>query len=198
MTLIELIQQLNRLARDHKKRVFTLKEMAALAGESRPSAAMTLLRGAKKGLVGRVGNLWLNLMDPPEILDVGLSLVSPSYLSFESALYRHNLLSQSPRGELTMAATGRPRRFQTPLGAIRFVHLQPSLFFGFDARRIAFPEKAWLDLLYIRGRLGRRHLVSEKFYLKGLNRKRLQDFAGRFPEWVKVAVNSGSNPARGG
>ena len=190
MTLVWLIRLLDKLSRDHRKRVFTLREMASMAGEARPATEMTLLRGARKGLVERVGNLWLNMMDPPEPLEVALSLSSPSYLSFESALFRHNLLSQSPRGELTMVTSGRSHRFETPLGAIRFVHLKPELFFGFDTRRVAFPEKAWLDLLYIRGRQGRKNLVSEEFYLKGLNRKSLTRMAKRFPVWVRLIASN--------
>lgn len=188
MTLIHLIQLLQRLTREHKKKVFNLREIAALARESRPSAAMTLLRGAKKGLVARVGNLWINLMDPPDLLEVALSLRSPSYLSFESALYRHGVLSQAPRGALTMATTGRSQRFEAPLGMVQFIHLKPSLFFGFDERRIAFPEKAWLDLLYIRGRGGRRGMITEEFYLEKLNKKRLREIAKKFPDWVRDFV----------
>ncbi len=185
MTSLKLVQLLQKLAKDHHKRLFTLRDMAALADEPRTAAAMTLVRAAKKGLVGRVGNLWINLMDPPELLEVALALPSPSYLSFESALYHRGVLSQSPRGELTLATTGRSRSLQTPLGSIRMIHLKPSLFFGFDERRGAFPEKAWLDLLYLRGRKGRTGLVTEELYLGGLDRKRLKKFARAFPDWMK-------------
>jgi predicted transcriptional regulator of viral defense system len=188
MTQVDLMKHLQKLARDHKKRVFTLKEIAAFARETRASAAMTLLRAAKKGLVARAGNLWINLLDPPELLEVALALRSPSYLSFESALYRRNILSQSPRGELTMATPGRSQRFQTPLGAIRYIHLKPNLFFGYDADRIALPEKAWLDLLYIRGRQGREALGGETFYLERLNKRHLSDFLKRFPGWATKTV----------
>lgn len=189
MTSLKLVQLLQKLARDHRKKVFTLRDMASLGGESRPAAAMTLVRAAKKGLIGRVGNLWINLMDPPELLEVALALPSPSYLSFESALYRQGLLSQSPRGELTLATAGRSRLLRTPLGSIRMIHLKPSLFFGFDGNRIAFPEKAWLDLLYLRGRRGRTGLATEEFYLEGLDRKRLIKFARSFPDRLALGID---------
>jgi len=185
MTLIRLVRLLQDLSRNHKKKVFTLKEIAALGHESPPSAAMTLLRAAEKGLVARVGNLWLNLTDPPDLLEVALSLASPSYLSFESALYRHGLLSQAPRGAFTIATTGRSRLLQTPFGSIQLIHLKSPLFFGFDDRRIAFPEKAWLDLLYIRGRQGRKQLLSEEFYPEGLDKRRLKKMARKFPVWLR-------------
>lgn len=184
MTLVRLIQIMQTLARDHKKRVFTLREISALTQSARAASAMMLLRAAQKGLVARVGNLWLNMMDPPELLEVAQSLPSPSYLSFESALFRHGILSQAPRGALTMASTGRPRIVQTPLGIIRFIHLKPSLFFGFDADRIAFPEKAWLDLIYIRR--GCKNLITEEFDLSGLKSKSVKRFIEKFPDWVGV------------
>lgn len=185
MNQIAFMQLLQRLARDHKKKIFSLREISALASISRPAAGMLLLRASRNHLVFRARNLWVNLTDPPELIEVGLALASPSYLSFESALYHHNVLSQSPRGGLALVTTGRPRQVETPLGTIRFTHLKPGLFFGYDENRIALPEKAWLDLLYIRGRKGRSGMITETFYLRRLNRQRLRSFAARFPEWVQ-------------
>jgi hypothetical protein len=197
MTLIQLVQLMQKLAREHDKRAFTLREMSSLRGESRTGTAMTLLRAARKGLVARVGKLWLNLMDPPDLLEVGLSLVSPSYLSFESALYRLGVISQAPRGPMTMATARRSRLFETPLGSIRFFHLKPALFFGFDERRIALSEKAWLDLLYIRGLKGRRSLITEEIYPGHLDRKAVRRAARRFPCWVRdLAETYSSSPSR--
>jgi hypothetical protein len=158
--------------------------MASLRGEPRTGTAMTLLRAAGKGIVGRAGKLWLNLLDPPELLEVALSLLSPSYMSFESALHRHGVISQAPLGALTMATTRRPRLVETPLGAVRFFHLKSDLFFGFDDRRIALPEKAWLDLLYIRGLRGRKNLITEKVYFENLDPKAVRNTARQFPRWV--------------
>lgn len=185
MTIVVLIQILQKLAKSHEKRVFFLKEMVELSGSSHAAAAMTLLRAAKKGLVGRTGNLWINLMDPPDLLEVAFHLVSPSYVSFESALYHHGILSQAPRGNLTMATSTRSRVAKTPLGTIQYIHLKPSLFFGFDKKRVAFPEKAWLDVLYIRGLKGRKNILTEKFYLEDLDVKKIKKWGRLFPAWVK-------------
>ena len=189
MTVVELIQLINNLDRREQKRLFTLRELSALSGKTRPATGMALQRAARKGIVARVGNLWINLMHPPEIAELARTLVSPSYISFESALYHHGILSQSPRGELTVATIGRPRCVETPLGAIRFIHLKRPLFFGFDADRMALAEKAWLDLIYIRGRRGRDQLLSEEVYLDRLHARRLRDFARRFPPWVSRKQN---------
>lgn len=195
MKAVDLIRWMRRLHEDHHKRVFFAKEIAALSGESRASAAMTLIRAARKGLVERVGNLWINLIDPPELLEVALAYRPSSYLSFESALYRCGLLSQSPRGGLTLATPTRPQVVKTSLGVIRFIHLKPNLFFGFDERRIALPEKAWLDWLYLRGLRGRGQPITETVYSARLNRRRLKEFAQRFPWWVTPGRSSGMTAA---
>ncbi|MDO8519422.1 MAG: hypothetical protein Q7T11_04600 [Deltaproteobacteria bacterium] len=179
MRQADLILLLHRIRRDHGKRVFSLRDIAALAGVSRPAAGMALLAAEKRGLVGRATTLWVNLIDPPPLSELALAFSSPSYISFESALYHHHVLSQSPRGELTLATRGRSKRLSTPLGSIRFIHVKQSLFFGFDENRMALPEKAWLDLLYIRRRMGMKPLLTERFYPERLNRRRLALFSKR-------------------
>lgn len=185
MTALALVQMLNRFAKMHRKRIFLLREIAALAGESRAAVGMSLLRAEAKGLVFRVGRYWVNHMDPPTLTDIAFVLRSPSYVSFESALYHHGILTQSPRGGLTLASSGRPQRWQTPLGTIEAIHLQTPLFFGFSKVRIADPEKAFLDLIYIRSRKGFRPLIAEDLDLALLNPKKLKSYTTHFPSSVK-------------
>lgn len=184
MRQIDLVKCIRCLAKDHNKKIFTLRELAGYARVSRPAAGMSLLRAMKNNVVSRVANRWINLMDPPSLEEIAFSMASPSYVSFESALYQHGILSQSPRGYLSVAVRGRPGEVATPLGKIRFTHLKAPLFFGFGADRMAYPEKAWLDLLYIRGRQGREAMLSEEIDRSGFNKKRLREFEKKFPGWV--------------
>lgn len=76
---------------------------------------------------------------------------SPSYLSFEWALAKYNILSQKPVN-LTLATTKRSRKITTLQNIIIYHHLQPKLFWGFikeDNYLLAEPEKAFLDLAYL-------------------------------------------------
>ena len=190
MTILDLIQMLASLAKNHRKRVVTLAELCRLCAQTPAAVAMTLLRAQKKNIVGRAGNVWINLMDRPTVEEVAFALEGPSYISFESALYHHGILSQSPRGALTVATCGRPRLVHTPLGPIRFTHLKGDLFFGYDKTRMALAEKAWLDLLYVRGRKGEE--IPETLYLDTMNRKRLKQFARSFPRMVqRLITNTG-------
>lgn len=187
MNSTDLVKLVQNFARRYNKRIFTLREVESLSGDSAASVGMALLRAKKNGLVDRVRNLWINMMDKPNLEEVALELVSPSYISFESALYKHGILSQSPRGVLSLATTAKPAKITTPLGDVQFIHLASKLFFGFDANRLASPEKAFVDLMYIRIRRGMPEL-PEVFYLDLLNKKKLGSIAAKFPNYVKKAL----------
>lgn len=185
MKSIDLVKALNILDQKYQKRFFQLKELCALTSVSAAAASMSLIRAAQNGLVFRVKSLWVNLLHPPNLEDLALALISPSYISFETALYQHHILSQSPQGGCTLASTKRPQKIETPLGNIQVYHLQPKLFWGYDEKRLAFPEKAWLDLLYLRQKKGLK--LSEVFYTQELNVKKLREFERKFPK-VKHAI----------
>lgn len=187
MTNIALIKLMNGFSKKYKKRLFTLREIADYTGESLPSVGMTLLRARKAGLVERVENIWFNMLEAPSVEEMALALRLPSYISFESALYHHGVLSQSPKGGLTVAVLSKPKELKTPLGDIRYMHLSKKLFFGFDAERIACPEKAFLDLIYINKKHGI-HGFSEVFYTDLMGRKKLRDLAKHFPAFVNREI----------
>jgi len=185
MKMVELTKILNGLSRDHGKKMFTLREMSILTGEGRPAVGMALLRAKREGLIARVVNIWVNMIDRPLLEELALEIRGLSYISFESALYRHGILSQSPRGALTLATIQRPGRISTPLGEIVFIHISKRLFFGFDSSRLALPEKAYLDFLYMNIRKGRGE-VSEIVYKEELNGKILSAMSKKFPAYVRL------------
>jgi predicted transcriptional regulator of viral defense system len=183
MKLTDFIKVLNEMATRSAKRMFTLREISILTDETNAASGMMLIRAQKAGLVGRIKGLWINLMSPPSLEEVALSLRSLSYISFESALYKHGIISQSPRGGLTVATLQRPERVSTPLGDITYIHLPKKFFFGFDPSRVAIPEKAYLDLVYIRIRKGTK-IDPEVIYFDELDPKMLKKLTLRFPSYV--------------
>lgn len=190
MNQLKLIQFFEDSTRRNKKKMFTLREFCLLSGETPATAAMTLLRAQKKGLVFRVGRVWINQIKPPTLAQIGFASHSPSYVSFESALYHHGIISQSPRGRLTLAIRGRPGTISTPLGTLQCIHLNTALFFGYDSDRMACAEKAMLDLIYTRGKAGLSPLITEEVYWDLLNKKQLKDYAKKFQPWVGKALKS--------
>ncbi|PKN45848.1 MAG: hypothetical protein CVU59_07865 [Deltaproteobacteria bacterium HGW-Deltaproteobacteria-17] len=82
-------------------------------------------------------------------------LYGPSYLSLQKALKFHGLIPEEVF-LLTSVCTRKTATFETPVGTFDYRHLKPELFWGYrwldweDRRiRIAEPEKAVLDLLYL-------------------------------------------------
>ncbi len=93
----------------------------------------------------------------PSVLAIASRMRKPSYVSLESALAYHGATPESTPRVTTSVTTGRPGRFETPLGDFLYRHLSPALFWGYsevevgeDERAyVALPEKALLDLFYL-------------------------------------------------
>lgn len=89
-----------------------------------------------------------------------------NYISLESALSHHGVMSQAPVDRLTIMTTGRKGEYVTPWGTIEFTHTaRPSHVILEGMRdtggplKMATPEVAWRDLK----RAGRNtHLVNRE------------------------------------
>jgi hypothetical protein len=69
-------------------------------------------------------------------------------------------------------------------------HLKQELFFGFtheEGLYVAEPEKALLDLVYLRS-LGKAAIPSEEMDLRSLSEKTLGEYAMRFPSRVSEVL----------
>jgi predicted transcriptional regulator of viral defense system len=135
--------------------VFTTREAAARLRVPNGHASVSLARLAAAGHLVRLRRgVWafpgrVDALAVPEYLTAPL----PAYVSLQSALYLHGMISQMP--VVTYAVTlARTRRYATPLGVVSLHHVQPTFFFGFEDRggagtRLATPEKALVDFLYL-------------------------------------------------
>lgn len=90
----------------------------------------------------------------PLILPSFLTAPFPSYVSLQTALYFHGMISQIP--DVIYAVTiGRACVYKTPIATVSVHHVHPSFFFGYEEKnidgllRIASPEKALLDIFYL-------------------------------------------------
>ena len=77
----------------------------------------------------------------------------PSYVSLQSALYYHDMISQIPE-VIYCVSLARTRTYVIPAATISVHHIPGSFFFGYEERgeqhvRMALPEKALLDFLYL-------------------------------------------------
>jgi predicted transcriptional regulator of viral defense system len=75
----------------------------------------------------------------------------PCYVSLQSALYFHGMISQIP-DLVYVVSVARTRVYRISLGTYSIHHVHPSFFFGFDNAAgfsMASPEKAIIDVLYL-------------------------------------------------
>jgi len=90
------------------------------------------------------------------LYEIANRIYSPSYISLETALSYHRLI---PEGVylITSVSTRKTNSFKTPLAIFGYRKIKSSLFFGYVIERhnnrvfkIASPEKAILDLFYLK------------------------------------------------
>ena len=135
--------------------VFETGDAAVRLSLSNAHASATLARlAAARHLVRLRRGLWaLPGRVDPLTLPARLTAPLPSYVSLQSALYFHGMISQVPA--VTYAVSlARARRFSTPLGVISVHHVAPSFFYGYEDTGqtgvlMASPEKALVDFLYL-------------------------------------------------
>ena len=137
------------------KPVVTTEETILLLGTSPSAATQTLRRLAAAGLVKRVRHgLWaVDLAVDPLVLPEYLTAPLPSYVSLQTALYLHGMVDQIPQ-VIYAASLARTRRVRTSLGTFSIHRVAPTFFGGFETGagsgiRLATPEKALLDILYL-------------------------------------------------
>lgn len=134
---------------------WTTGDAAVCLGLSLVHASKVLARLAEAGaLVSLARGRWvfrdrLKSLALPGILTAPF----PAYVSLQSALYYHGIISQIP-SVLYAVSLARSRSYETPLGAVSIHHVDPSFFFGFEpvgeqGAQLAIPEKAVLDVLYL-------------------------------------------------
>src|SRR5207253_5687993 len=69
-------------------------------------------------------------------------------------LYFHNMISQIPN-IIYAVSVARAKIYKTPMATVSIHHIHPAFFFGYEEKgvngllRIAYPEKALLDIFYL-------------------------------------------------
>jgi predicted transcriptional regulator of viral defense system len=135
--------------------VLETRDIAAILGVSGATAAKAASRLAKAGhLLALRRGVWAlpGRLDPLGVPE-RLTAPDPAYVSLQTALFFHGMVSQIPSA-IYAVSLARTRRYITPLGVVSVHHIQPAFFFGFETLgekgiRIARPEKALLDVFYL-------------------------------------------------
>lgn len=115
-------------------------------------------------------------------------LYAPSYVSLESALNYHGILSQFP-SIVTSITTKKPLNKKNSMGEFEYSSLQGKLFFGWtkrDGYLIAEPEKALLDQIYFYSK-GLRALSWDEYDFSVIKQKSLVEYLTIFSKMPECA-----------
>jgi predicted transcriptional regulator of viral defense system len=136
-----------------------------LAGDINPEVVrLQLTRWVKNGRIYQLRRGLYALAPPyqktkPHPYVVANLMQRASYVSLQSALAFHGLIPDIVQTTLSVT-TGRPARWETPLGVFEFRHIRRELLRGYrmlelqgsmsgQQALVATPEKALLDLVYL-------------------------------------------------
>jgi predicted transcriptional regulator of viral defense system len=150
-----------------------------LGFDNKKSLLIALHRLTASGTLTRVRRGYYRVSARPAD-EAGLAnvLYRPSYLSFESALARHGILSQIPYA-MTFATTRRPKRMTIGGREAEFRQIKKALFFGYGLESgllVAEPEKALVDMLYMAS-LGRAAIRMDELAVERLSKKKIKLYA---------------------
>ena len=151
MKLIEVHAKLKKL----EEPVVRTADVMAYLNVKKDHASRLLSRLSNTGHIARVKRgLWAfpERLDPL-LLPEYLTAPFPSYISLQSALHYHGMISQIPAITYSVSPA-RTRVYKTPLGTFSIHHVTPSFFSGYETVgksgiKIATPEKALVDFFYM-------------------------------------------------
>lgn len=148
-----------------------------------------------RGVWGQKNHPYFNIYGAVPLL-LGLER---GYVSFLTALHKHDVLSQIPSA-VQIATTGHSRKLETPIGYFEFFHLQPQLMqtgIEISEGQLEYPlataEKALFDTLYISTRKGRRFQKLPELDFENIDQKKLNKLISLTPESVKRLIRKKIN-----
>lgn len=167
-----------------KRAIVTTREAATRWRTEQGTAGRRLRSMEEAGLVLRLRRgLWA--LDPdvePFVVAPYLTAPFPAYVSFWSALSRHDMIEQIPR-QVSVASLARTRRIATTVGVYEIHHLAPGIFGGFhgseESGYLATPEKALFDAVYVRAAAGSRAFFPELALPPNFNDAQIEEWIGR-------------------
>ena len=151
MQIAEVLQKLKQL----NQPCIQTRDVAAFLNINTAHASKILRRLSKYNhLVHIHRGLWAfpEKLDPLQLPEY-LTIPFPSYISLQTALYHHGMISQLPT-IIYAVSLARTTLFSTPLAEVSIHHLEENFFFGFKLLpgtliKMATPEKALIDIIYL-------------------------------------------------
>lgn len=165
--------------------LFTLKTLKDVLGIKKENTLFKIInRLLESGIILRIERNKYSLKDSDvNSFTLANFIYQPSYISFESALNFHGILSQFPY--IISSATTRKTNQKIIQGKeFVYTHIKKDLFWGYEKKNdfiIAFPEKALLDQLYLTSK-GYRRTSMDEYDLSRINVTKLKKYLKKYPE----------------
>ena len=199
MKKLKIDEWLNFFKIHKQKKIFSLSDLSQLTEEDKSSLAVQLNRLVKAGVIKRIAYGWYeNPFASPSHEEIAMILRYPSYISMEYALSKHGILSQTVY-TLTLVTTKLPYVYRTEEAVYEYHQISKNLFWGYKKDgmvKIAEPEKALLDFIYIRYDKNRdldiqgiKSLIND-MDIKELDSKKLRMYSKKFPLKTRKVVHS--------
>ena len=181
----ELAQKVEALG----KNFFSMKDLKKLFPEE-GYLRISVKRMLDAGVIFQIAHgLYALKQENLDVEKLATQLYYPSYISFESALSKYDVINQGMYG-LSLATTRHSKKIVLAGVDCEYSQLKPALFFGFDLVNdtyLAQAEKAFLDLIYLMC-LGKRKGNTSEWELDVLNQKKLVEYAAFYPDAVKKQI----------
>lgn len=176
-----------------RKKLFSISDLVLLTDEDKPSLSVALSRLVGSNTIERPVRGWyINPFNIPTDEELAMVIRNPSYLSMEYALSKHNILSQTVF-TYTLITTKRPYLFRTDDKVFEYHQVKRELFWGYKTDgdiKTAEPEKALLDLIYVRTVRGRGRKTTldslmDDMYLGDLNKKKIATYSQKYDKTTR-------------
>jgi len=176
--MTKLAQRIKKIPKGY----FSLSDFKKISPLAEASLKVAVARMVKNKELIKLGNkLYCLDITRIDLEKLATQIYYPSYLSFEWALARHNILSQQPM-HLTLATPKRSKTICLNNKNIIYHHIKKDLFWGYKNESgilIAEPEKAFLDLAYL-SLNGYAKFDTEEMNLKLLDKNKLKEYLKKF------------------
>jgi predicted transcriptional regulator of viral defense system len=173
--------------------IFSPLDVRRIFGVSKVAATFLIHRYTKKGFIKRLKNGIYTLYDT-SVPDIYLAnkLCEPSYVSLEFALSLHRVIPETVY-EITSITTKSTKQFNALGKTFSYHHIKKEAFTGYAVSRqrgisglIADPEKAFVDLTYLR--LRKKKELLSRFDKEKINPARALRYAKLFNNEKLISI----------
>ena len=171
--------------------LFTLNELGGILGiDNRQSLYKRIQRLVKSDLLQKLqkGKYFLKLKDTNDFT-ISNFLYQPSYISMQSALSFHNIMTGFPY-QITGITIKKSKNLLIDEKVFSYSKIDSKLFWGFEKKEdflIATPEKALLDYVYFASK-GIVNLNWDEIDTTNLDKKLLSEWARKYNKIVVRGV----------